>query len=548
MTYFSVTSLARPLNQLKHLLNKKEYAIPFALLVYIAVVGGLYPLMGGSVFALSVFPAAVIGVHGGVKSGLFSGPAMLLINWLLFFLLDAQSSFGQFIAMGGLIGAIATATVASGIGYVASLNNRLQQEISGRAQAQQDLNKSNQRLEQQTQQALQARSHFLTAMSHKLRTPLNTSVGINTLLLDTELDTKQVNYVHDLQRNNDEVISTINSILEYTKVESGEIELNKIDFELAEQLEQLQSLAQSKVDEQRVKLLIEIDPAVPSLLNGDTKKLNLILHNLLNNALDATQNGTVTVRASLSQPDSHNTKTTTDQTIFVTFHVIDTGSGMSQEALEQIFEPFEYSYQTTTRTGAGAGIGMALCQRLCHNMGGQIRAQSVSGEGTTITVTLPFERVAVATVQNKSQSTVPSTVQAQPQANLKILLAEDNTLNAKVALKLLERMGYKAEWVKDGQEAVEAVTESTFDLVLMDIQMPRMDGLEATKEIRNWCEKSSRPAGRLYIIALTADATLEDFSTQQAYGFDGFIGKPMSAKVLEKTLNELFARSQLTTS
>lgn len=549
MAYIRATSLARFLNQLRALLNKKEYAVLFALIVYMVIAIGSYPFAGAPIFAVSVFPAAVIGMHGGIKSGIYSGPAILLINWVLFFLLDTQGSFGQFIAMGALIGAIATSTVSVGIGYISSLNNRLHHEISGREQAQRELNTLNQKLEYQTQQALQARSHFLTAMSHKLRTPLNASVGIHTLLLDTELDTKQSHYIHDLQRSNDEVVSIINSILEYTKVESGEIELNEVDFDLTEQLDQLQCLVQSKVDEQSVDLHIEIDPSVPQLLNGDRKKLHLILHNLVNNALDATENGSITVRASSSQPHNLDGDPATGNTMHVTFDVVDTGMGIAPKVLEGIFEPFENSYQTTTRTGVGAGIGLALCHRLCQSMDGEIRVQSVLGEGTTITVTLPFKPAAVPNTQNLLQpNQTPDQSAERPQTNPKILLAEDNMLNAKVALKLLEKLGYAAKWVKDGQEAVEAASQFTFDLILMDIQMPRLDGLEATKEIRKQYETSNQSARELCIIALTADTTLEDFSKQKAYGFDGFIGKPMSVNVLENALNEVFYSPQLVTS
>lgn len=544
MTYWKATSLAHLLNQLRDLLNKKEYAILVALLVYLAIAVGLYPFVGGSIFAVSVLPAAVLGVHYGVRSGVVSGPACLLINWLLFILLGNHGSLGQFIAMGGLIGSIATATVGSGIGYVASLNSRLNVEVSRRKQAQQELNGLNQKLEHQTQQALQARAHFLTAMSHKLRTPLNASVGINTLLFDTDLDQTQSSYVYDLQRSNNEVIGIINSILEYTKVESGEIELNKVNFDLSTLLKQIQRLVQSRAEEQNVKQQIQIESSVPSHLVGDEKRLRLILQNLLINALNATPDGTVTLRVSLSPQHRRNIEPVQNKMTFVTFHVIDTGKGIDSQGLEGLFEPFGNSYQTTTQSGVGAGIGMALCKRLCQSMGGRIHAQSVLGKGTTITVTLPFERSKVPATSNSPRPNHDSSTSAnrsQIGRQQKILLAEDNILNAKIALKLLEKLGYTAQWVKDGKEAVEAVTESTYDLILMDIQMPRLDGLEATKEIRKRYEKSGHSLDDPCIIALTADTTLEDFSKQQAYGFDGFIGKPMSVEVLKKALDDIQA-------
>lgn len=525
-----------------HFISRWEFVVPLSLLGYAFTIVIFYPLVGSPLFSITVIPVTIICIFGGMKAGVLMGPTFLVLNWLLLVYLGAPYSFTMFVVMYGWINAVAISAVGIGIGYVVSLNKRLNKEIIGREQAQRSLDKLNQKLERQTQQALQARSHFLTAMSHKLRTPLNASVGMGTLLLDTKLDPVQSDYVHNLQRSNNEVTEIINSILEYTKAESGEIELNEIAFDLAELLDQLQYLVRPKADERRVKLDFSIDPSVEPQVVGDRKKLHIILNNLLNNALDATLDETVTLCVTLAQTAAQEMAPIAGNKMRLTFSIIDTGRGIAPEELVELFEPFGNSYQTTTHAGVGAGIGMALCHRLCHNMGGQITAKSILGEGTTITVTLPFEQAAAMTVSHIYRPALkPNLLATQPRVagTQKILLAEDNILNAKVALKMLEKLGYSATWVQDGYEAVEAVASVPYDLVLMDIQMPRLDGLAATKAIRKKLTSGEQATHPLRIIAMTADTTLEDFSKQRAYGFDGFISKPVSIHVLDKALSDM---------
>lgn len=514
--------------------------MPFSLLCYVLAIITFYPVLGGPLFAISVIPVSVIAVFGGVKAGVLIGPFFLILNWLLLVSLGKYNSFTMFASNYGLINAITISVVGGGIGYVASLNKQLNKEIAGRELAQRSLDELNQKLERQTQQALQARSHFLTAMSHKLRTPLNASAGMSTLLLDTELDAKQRDYVSDVVRSNNEVIDIINSILEYTKVESGGIELNIVTFELSSLLEQLIDPLRLKAEENCITLHTEIDTQVPSQVRGDSRKLMLILQNLLNNSFNATQNGHISISVTQVTPADSTAVQAPKSTTTIQFEIVDTGRGIHPNDLNSLFEPFDSAYETTISVGVGAGIGLALCRRLCNYMGGNIQVKSVLDEGTTVVLTVPLEPVVASEHSAPSHriythQTMPQTVSTPDK--LRVLLAEDNVLNAKVALKLLEKLNVAAHWVKDGQEAVDAVAASPYDLILMDIQMPRLDGLQATQQIRKQFHSRSQSQNGPTIIALTADTTLEDFSKQKAYGFDGFLSKPVSLQMLQKALS-----------
>jgi len=311
-------------------------------------------------------------------------------------------------------------------------------------------------------------------------------------------------------------------------------------------IDQIKHDLSERASEQNVTLRTVIDSQTPRCLIGDEKRLLLIIRNLLNNALDATQDGDeVTLSIKPDLVDENNDRTS------LNIQVADTGQGIPPDKLTTLFEPFSNAYESTTQAVNRAGIGAALCQSLCKKMGGKIQAESEVGIGTLVTVTLPFNiPQATGTCRLKSRRTsIPTntnlaehrryspnlpSAQTDSQTCVNILLAEDNVLNAKVALKMLEKLGYQAEWVKDGQQAVEAIAATQYDLILMDIQMPCLDGIAATKQIRK--EHGDQA---LAIIALTADTTLESFSKQQAYGFDGFISKPVSLQVLRSALSEV---------
>ena len=541
-------------------INTKVHIILLSIAVYAFAIVSLYPILGSIVAVFSVLPSAMFGYYIGARIGFVVGLLFLPVNWVLLRAVGLSSTLIEFTLESSLIGSTAVALVAAGIGYVSTLNKRLKHEVMGREETQRALNELNDQLETQANQALQARSYFLTAMSHKQRTPLNASMGLSRLLLDTNLDNIQRDYVCDILRSNSESVGIINSILEYTKVESGEVEVNLNELELSSFVEEVRALVRPRATEQGIALHTEIASQVPSIILGDQKKLQIMLSNLLNNALDATQNGSITLSFNLAEA-TEKTDATEKQTqdvdypadnrTILSIQISDTGDGMSPNVLANLFEPFANAYASTTRSGNGAGIGMALCKSLCDRMGGKIWVDSVLHKGTTVTMHLPFacptkqaETTASEMVAHRRHNVESVTVEstnvgpiAEQTTNphMNILLAEDNILNAKVALKMLEKLGHTTQWVKDGEEAINAVAENEYDLVLMDIQMPRLDGLAATQEIRKRFSEQEIP----FIIALTADTTLEDFSKQKAYGFDGFIGKPVSLNMLQNTLTNI---------
>lgn len=415
-----------------------------AVLVYVLLATGLYSSAGRTVAAFSILPVTIIGLYTNAKTGFVTGLLFLLFNWLLFKVLGSTESLLVFIQSGAIAGSTAVALVGACVGYFSMLNRRLGNELEERKQIQQELNKLNRRLAIQTQQARQARAQFLAAMSHKLRTPMNVSMGLSTLLLETTSDVVQSDYAHDILHNNRELVGIVDSILEYTKVESGDIELNLEEFQLDRLIEQIKHSVNGKAIERNVTVRTVIDPQTPLCLIGDEKRLQLIIGNLLNNALDATQDGdeiTISIKPELI--DEHRNHTS------LNIKIIDTGKGIPSDMLATLFEPFSSAYASTTEAGNRAGIGTALCKSLCKEMGGSIQAESEVGKGTIITVMLPFNTSKSIAVSRLAPPTTTitdsaghrryspnlSTAPTDLQNSIKILLAEDNILNAKVRIK-----------------------------------------------------------------------------------------------------------------
>ncbi len=362
----------------------------------------------------------------------------------------------------------------------------------------------------QARQASDAKSAFLATMSHEIRTPLNGVLGMAQAMEGEALSPIQKERLSVIRESGVALLEILSDALDISKIESGKLELESVDFDLAALIGGAVAAFSGTAAGKGVALHDLIDPAAAGLWRGDPTRARQIVHNLVSNAIKFTHDGEVRV---------HLDATETGLRIVVS----DTGIGIAPDKIGSLFEKFVQVDSSTTRRFGGAGLGLAISRELCAAMGGSIGAESQPGEGSTFTVLLPLAHVATDT---SAQTPAPIEPQARPDGrSLRVLAAEDNTVNRLVLQTLLAQLGVEPTIVTNGAEAVEAFGRAGWDLILMDVQMPVMDGLQATRQIR--ALEAARGATPTCIIALTANAMAHQTADYIAAGMDGSLGKPI---------------------
>lgn len=371
-----------------------------------------------------------------------------------------------------------------------------------------------------------AKNEFIASVSHEFRTPMNGILGLAEILRNTGLTVEQSELLSGISTSAENLLVVLNDVLDFAAIEAGRMELEFHPFMLDRVLSDIEMMTRMKAGEKSLDFGIRIDPMVPIAITGDSKRLRQILLNLVSNALKFTEKGRIDIIATVV--------TITPTNVVLKFEVADTGVGIPEQSLGSLFKVFSRVRQDQTKTVAGTGLGLSICKKLTDMLGGTIGVRSKPGEGSVFWFTLPFSLSRPVNEKIRGQAQV-----AIELFNGKsVLVAEDNVINQRIVVYQLKRMGFEIEMASDGLEAWNKYKEREFDLIILDIQMPEMDGYEVAREIRNL---EADTGAHSLIIALTANAMKGDRERYLEAGMDGYISKPFTFETLFKTISQVWS-------